>query len=60
MIKINMINNNHFLFYNKDIILQINEKSEIDNEIKGLDTLWNLLLNDDQNIQSNIIDDITD
>ena len=60
MIKINMINNNHFLFYNKDIILQINEKSEIDNEIKGLDTLWNLLLNDDQNIQSNIIDDITE
>ena len=60
IIKINMINNNHFLYYNNNIILHINEKSEIDNEVKGLDTLWDLILNDDQSIDTNIIDDITD
>ena len=60
IIKINMINNSHFLYYNKDIIIQINENTEIDNEIKGIDILWNLILNEEQNIDINIIDDITD
>ena len=60
ILKINMINNNHFLYLNNDIILELNEGKEIDTEIKGIQPLWDLILNDDQNIDSNIINDITD
>ena len=60
IIKINMINNNYFSLYNKDMMILINEGVEFDKEIKGIDTLWNLLLNEEQNIDINIINDITD
>ena len=60
IIKINMINNKNFLVYNKDVLMLIKENKEIDTEFKGIDTLWNLLLNEDQNVDMNIIEDITD
>ena len=60
IIKINMINNNNFLMYNKDILMLLKEKKDVENEIKGIDNLWNLILNDDQNIDIKVIEDITD
>ena len=45
ILKINMINNNHFLYLNNDIILELNEGKEIDTEIKGIQPLWDLILN---------------
>ena len=60
ILKINMINNPQFLLYNKDILIQIKPNKDLDQEIKGIDTLWNLLLNEEQNIDRNIINDITD
>ena len=59
LLKINMINNPHFLSYNKDILVQIKANKDLDQEIKGIDTLWNLLLSEEQNVENNIINDIT-
>ena len=60
IIQMNKINNNLYLMNNKDIGILIN-KSDIKNEfIIGIDLLWDLLLNQEQNIDANIINDVTD
>ena len=56
----NEISYAQILLYYKDILVQIKANKDLDQEIKGIDTLWNLLLNEDQNVENNIISDITD
>ena len=57
IIKMNMINNTHFIMNNQDLLIMLNDNSDINTEIKGFENLWNLLLNDEQNISNNIIND---
>ena len=60
IIQMNKINNNLYLMNNKDIGILIN-KPDIKNEfIMGIDLLWDLLLNQEQNIDENIINEVTD
>ena len=60
IIQINKINNNLYLMNNKDIGILINKSDIKDKFILGIDLLWDLLLNQEQNIDANIINDVTD
>ena len=59
IIQINKKENCLFLMNNRDIGLVINKK-DMNNEIKGINILWDLLLNEEQNKDTNIIKDIID
>ena len=61
IIQINKLKNYLFLMNNKDIGLYVNlNKKDIEQEIIGFKLLWNLLLNEEQNLDINIINDLTD
>ena len=59
IIEISKRDNLFFLMNNKDIGFVIN-KNDIKNDITGIDLLWDLILNKEQNIDKNIITDLID
>ena len=59
IIQMNKLNNSLYLMNNKDIGLILN-KLEIEKEVLGINLLWDLLLNEEQNLDTSVINDITD
>ena len=59
IIQINKKDNRLFLMNNKDVGLLIN-KTDVESAIIGMDLIWDILLNDEQKIDINTINDLTD
>ena len=59
IIQMNKLNNSLFLMNNKDIGLILN-KLDIEKEVLGINMLFDLLSNEEQNLDASVINDITD
>ena len=59
IIQINKKENILFIMNNQDIGVVLNEK-EMKKEITGMELFWDLLINNEQNISTSIINDLTD
>ena len=59
IILINKNNKSLYLMNNKDLGISLDKKG-IENNFVGINLIWNFLLNEEQNIDNNIINDLTD